>query len=203
MPTNDFLPIATDVGAYVDDQVTYAGSGYQLDGLQPGLTLGRRLNKMIRQGSVGSAVLGNLVVALLGLDFLDDGDLTTQTNRVKAMIQSLAAAAANPQMVTVPWSATPVFDCTAGNLLHPVFRIRLTGDVTSSTLTGVEVGMFITILVEEDGAGGHAFVPPANMPLDAIDTTANQQNVQSFHVVEVSNLNLVKLIPAGPMVLGV
>jgi hypothetical protein len=204
MAVNDFLPIATDVGANVDTQGAYAGSGYQKDGQQTGISLSREFNKMWRQGSVGTSVLGELVKDIVALDFLDDGDLATQVARVRAMITALASAGSNPQLVDVPFSATPVFDCAAGNLLHPCFRLRLTGNVTSSTLVNFQVGQIITIDVEEDNVGGWAFVPPTNVPMDAIDTTALQHNLQSFNVMlsGITFGGLVRLFPAGPLVLG-
>jgi hypothetical protein len=199
MAVNDFLPVATDPGAYVDTQGTYAGSGYQIDGLQPGITLGRRLNKCLRQGTVGTAVLGELVKNILSLDFLDDGNLATQVSRVQAVISALASSGGAPVEVDVAFSATPVFDCNAGNPVFVVFQIKLTGNVTSSTLVNLRKGQKIVFIIVEDSFGGHTFTWPTNVnaPGD-IDTTTSVVNRQEFVVHQP--FGTVIASATGPMV---
>jgi hypothetical protein len=198
MPASEFLPIATDVGAYVDTQIAFAGSGYQTDGLQPGITLGKRLNKCLRQGSVGAAILGYLIVNLLDEDFLDNGDLATQAAQVQALVSAIASGSASvPSILVVSFSATPTFNMAAPSLnqVHPVFEITLTGNVTSSSVSGAfTAGQIVTFHIAQDATGGRTFVPPAGVPIDTIDSTAHQVNSQSFYV-----LADLSLMPVGPM----
>lgn len=81
-------------------------------------------------------------------------------------------------VVNVTYSATPTFDASIGNL----FKITLTGNVTSSTLTGlVSVGLQpVTFMIIQDGVGGHTFAWPANIIGGmSISGTAGAVNVQS------------------------
>lgn len=63
--------------------------------------------------------------------------------------------------LTVAFSATPTFPATTQVQL---FKMTLTGNVTSSTLTlvGVTAPAFILFELTQDGAGGHTFAWPAN-----------------------------------------
>ena len=59
----------------------------------------------------------------------------------------------------IPYSATPVF--IAGNYSN--FAITLTGNVTSSTITGGVIGQVITIDVCQNSTGTYTFAWPANL----------------------------------------
>jgi len=79
--------------------------------------------------------------------------------------------------VTVPFSATPTFNAATSNS----FIITLTGNVTSSTLTGATAGQIITLQIIEDGTGGRTFAYPPNVKGGmSISTAANAVNTQSF-----------------------
>lgn len=78
--------------------------------------------------------------------------------------------------VDVTFSATPAFNSNLGNL----FKITLTGNVTSSTLTGPAGLQVITFMIIQDGAGGHTFAWPPNVVGGmTISGTASAVNVQS------------------------
>lgn len=196
MPTVDYLPVATGVGANVDSQAAFAGSGYQTLGFTSGVALSRQINKCLRQSSMIGAAVANFIANELSINVLDDGNLANLITNLTNAIAALASAGSVPKVDTVPWSATPVFDCTAAavNVLHPVFEITLTGDVTSSTLLHAQPGSIITFHIVEDGPGGHAFVPPVSVPMDNIDNAGSQVNTQSFHVLTDGSL-----VPASPM----
>lgn len=111
----------------------------------------------------------------------------------------------NPTEIDVTFSATPVFDCSQGNPLHPVFFIGLTGNVTSSTLTNVQGGMLITFHVMQIGdVGGFSFVAPYNVPMADINSSyaetvrVGQMCTQSFNVINNDTAGLV-IVAAGPM----
>src|SRR5712664_2667718 len=62
-------------------------------------------------------------------------------------------------MTTISFSATPTFDASQSNM----FTITLTGNVTSSTLTGAEAGQWLEFLICQDAVGGRTFVWPTQV----------------------------------------
>lgn len=92
--------------------------------------------------------------------------------------------------VAVAFSATPNFNAALGS----TFKITLTGNVTSSTLTGAVAGQIIIFEITEDGTGGRTFAWPTNVKNpQSIDTTAGAKNVQAF-IYDGANA-----YPLGPM----
>lgn len=80
---------------------------------------------------------------------------------------------------TVTFSATPVFNASA--FLSPVFKITLTADVTSSTISNPTSGQRITFIIVQDGTGGHNFAWPTNTKGSSnIGGNAGEVSVQSF-----------------------
>lgn len=183
--TNDFLAFAIGGGANVDSQATYAASGYVGPGFNTGTAFSSQLNKVWRQSATWANVLG-LFLNQAQLDALDNGSpatlLTSLTTAVKAAVGQTA------QVVT--FSATPVFDCSKGLK----FEITLTGNVTSSTLINVPVGVTIVFTIKQDGTGSRTFVPPVGVPLDTIDPAANSVSIQKF---EVASTGVIRV--SGPM----
>lgn len=77
----------------------------------------------------------------------------------------------------VTFSATPVFNAAAASS----FDITLTGNVTSSTLTGPGGGQMIVFAITQDGVGGRTFVWPTNVKgAMTIDPGVNKKSVQAF-----------------------
>jgi hypothetical protein len=62
-------------------------------------------------------------------------------------------------LTTVSFSATPTFDASTAS----TFKLTLTGNVTSSTLSNAVAGEPINIEICQDATGGRTFVPPANV----------------------------------------
>jgi hypothetical protein len=82
-----------------------------------------------------------------------------------------------PSLVTVPFNATPVFDGSTGS----AFGITLTGNVASSSIANLVVGIEYIFLITQDGAGNHTFVWPAGtIGGMVIDPTAGSVSVQAF-----------------------
>jgi len=70
----------------------------------------------------------------------------------------------SPQLVygnfdTIPYSATPVFPAAS----YSNFAITLSGNVTSSTITGGTTGQLATMNICQNATGGYTFVWPANV----------------------------------------
>lgn len=76
---------------------------------------------------------------------------------------------------TVSFSATPTFTCgsaTAGTV--DVFKLTLTGNVTSATLTGCTTGQAITLVICQDGTGSRTYAGPTTVKnFPTINSTAN------------------------------
>jgi hypothetical protein len=171
MPTVDYLPLATGGGAIVDSQGAFAGSGYQTNGQGVGITVPAQVNKMWRQSSVVAAALANYISTALAVDVLDDGNVAALTAK---MVTAFRVAAGG--LVSVAYSNTAIFDGLAGT----IFEVTLTGDMLLPTFINVVQGARYTFIIHQDGAGGHAFTPPANLPADPISLVLSTTNVQSF-----------------------
>jgi hypothetical protein len=116
------------------------------------------------------------------------GDLSNQTQ--------IFPSATSPVMgseVTVPFSATPTFDCTL--VRGPVeFYLPLTGNVTSSTLIANFAGQIVMFRIVQDATGGRTFVWPTNVKNPGIiGAAANQITSQAFYVAGNGNA-----YPLGP-----
>lgn len=74
MPTNDFLPFATDSGATVLPQSDYLALPARGTGYQNGMLPAARFNKPIRQAAFVASMIGDFVVKHAVADFLDDGN---------------------------------------------------------------------------------------------------------------------------------
>ncbi len=100
-----------------------------------------------------------------------------------ARAQSLVAQ--RPFLVqTVTFSATPTFDASKS----PTFKITLTGNVTSSTLTSAEDGMLLIFTICQDATGSRTFVWPTQLQGTlAILATANSCTTEMFHYSSASN----------------
>lgn len=89
----------------------------------------------------------------------------------------LRLSRSNEILNTLAFSATPAFNF----LLGPVQSITLTGNVTSSTISGATAGMLLVFCIIQDGVGGRTFAWPANVKGDIISGTASIHNVQVFY----------------------
>jgi hypothetical protein len=80
-------------------------------------------------------------------------------------------------LTTVAFSATPTFDASTA----ASFKLTLTGNVTSSTLSNAVAGEPISFELCQDATGGRTFVPPANvLNMGTIVSTANACSTQEF-----------------------
>lgn len=112
--------------------------------------------------------------------------VTTKTDRVNVLadarpdvFSNVFSGGASFNSAAVAFNATPTFNATS--VASQLFKMTLTGNVTSSTLAGATAGQIITFEITQDGTGNRTFVWPVNVvnPM-VIDGTANAINVQSF-----------------------
>ena len=80
---------------------------------------------------------------------------------------------------TVPYSATPIFPAAS----YSNFAMVLTGNATSSTITGGVTGQLATIDVCQNGTGGNTFVWPTNL-LGAPPVTAGSGSCTGVTAVD-------------------
>ena len=179
----DYLPVATGAGNNADSQANFQGSSYQELGFVNGIAQPYQANKIMRQSSMIAAAVANFISNELNINVLDDGNLATLITNLTAAIVA-AAKGGTTGIVSVPFSATPVFDASQGTK----FEIVLTGAVTSSMLINVTPGQRLEFIVKQDGTGGHPFAPPANLPMAQISTAASKTNIQAFLVDSGSNV---------------
>ena len=105
MPEVDFLPYATAVDANVEDQTDYAADSTTTEGQQTGLAKSAVFNKIWRQGNFIAAAIANVVSQVLGVDVLDDGNLSGLITKIKNTITSLAWT--NPNLTGTATAPTP------------------------------------------------------------------------------------------------
>lgn len=185
MAASDYLPVATGVGANVDSQTNFNGSGYQTQGFTSGTAQSLQCNKVWRQASMVAAAVTNFIVNMLGINVQDDGNLSAL---VAKLTQALRQGAHG--LVVIAFSSTPTFDASTAD----TFEITLTANVTSSTLSNIVAGQQLTFIIHQDGVGSRTFAPPASLPLATIAPGANKTSVQKFIVS-----NALALYPVASM----
>lgn len=96
--TIDFQPIATGGSANVESQAQFlvdlAPGGALQNGFQSGVAPSAKYNKVMRQTSIMSAAIANLIGNTLGVSVLDDGNLASLITNLTSAIQQTAAAGA-------------------------------------------------------------------------------------------------------------
>ncbi|HET9837482.1 MAG TPA: hypothetical protein VFR84_04545, partial [Candidatus Angelobacter sp.] len=175
-------------------QVTFSGATFNFDNYAP-----------VTQGNfaplTGTAVSGNLSVAgnvtatgtVMGSNIpstilqqiFNSGTGLTQRTGLNATAGLQCADNAGTlrtdcrlgTFTTVTFSATPTFDASAA----ATFKLTLTGNVTSATLSGAVAGEPLAFLVCQDAVGGRTFAPPANvLGWVTVPATANACALETF-----------------------
>lgn len=97
---NDFLPLATGVGATVIDQATYLAAAWRGTGFQAGIADPAQVNKVWRQGSVMAAAIATFIVSEISQDVLDNGDVNALAAQIALAIQQTAIIKPAPRIIT-------------------------------------------------------------------------------------------------------
>lgn len=120
--TVDYLPIANGGGANVETQAQYVTDlnpgGSLQDGYQAGTALSAQVNKTLRQSSMISAAVANVISNVLGIDVLDDGNLANLIANLQAAItaSSFTTGDMKPTIKTVADAGWVLFnDGTIGS----------------------------------------------------------------------------------------
>jgi len=132
----DYLPIATAGGANVDSQADFVGSGYQTLGFQAGLAQSKQLNKAWRQSSMMAAALANFISEVLGINVLDDGNISALITNLTNAILAAGLIGVNSTPITVNAAVTTPqnlmsFTLPAGllNRVNKAIRITASGTI--------------------------------------------------------------------------
>ena len=190
--TTNFVQVDTGKKNIMDDTTYGANSqrlnGFALDDLVPSVLL----NKMLYQPTTFCAAMGQML-ANKGYS-TSDSDINALATAL-AVLLTQADFAFVTKIVSIPWSATPVFDASQSWQ----FYMLLTGNVTSSTLSNTSPGQKITFCWQQDSVGNRTIVYPSNVhSWGAPMPTANYVTTQVFEVLPSGIL-----YPASPPASGV
>lgn len=175
MSTVDYLPIATGVGANVETQGAFVGSGHQTNGFSAGLAQSLQVNKCLRQSSVVIAALANLISQDLSISVLDDGNLAALILNLRLAMRGGPVLNTTPVIVNANTSGAqtlmslPALPAGLLNVVGRTLRIRAHGqftpiNTTESFILGLNGNSVITIIA------GSA-TTPHNWSADILITT--------------------------------
>jgi hypothetical protein len=157
-------------------QVSFSGAGFNFDNYAPlnlgpfapptGNAVSGNLNVNGNVAATGTVTGSNIPNNILQQIFDSGSGLTPRTSfNCAAGIKCSDNAGASRTdarlgtFATVAFSATPVFDAGTAT----TFKLTLTGNVTSSTLSGAIAGEPLAFLICQDSTGGRTFAPPGNV----------------------------------------
>jgi hypothetical protein len=121
------------------------------------------------------AANGDLTCAQVAFNQVSGAPTNLSQDGVTGQVSS--AKSINSPYTTVTYGATPTFNAALGN----AFKMTLTGNVSSSTLSNPKAGEIISFQICQDGSGLHTFVWPTNVVNPtAIDSTASGCTNQVF-----------------------
>lgn len=135
--------------------------------------------RIVNDGSTGNhfTELGSIIDGTGAAPLLFQLGVIGGTNNATLNVPLYATGLATPVTV-VSFSTTPTFSASEAG----AFQITLTGNVSSSTLSGATAGQFLLFRVIEDGTGGRTFTWPTNVKgAMAITETAGAVNQQLFY----------------------
>ena len=178
--TNEFLPVATGIGANVEDQVDFVGSAVQLAGFLDGPVDAPTANKIWRQSSTWAAVLGQVICDYAAANADDDGNVAEIEANFATAIEGIVAPfvvhygtdTGTQNNLTVNTSPAVTVTPTAG--MPFAIRAAFTNSSTSPVIT-------------VNGFGPYTLVMPSGGPLQVGQIDPNGYN---FMIYDGSNMEL-------------
>lgn len=147
--TNDFLPFAAGGAANVLTQAQYAALGSVLtNGFTSGTAVSQQLNKVWRQSSLMSAILGAFVADVTGQNVVDDGTTATILSNLMAAIMLAGYAddtgAVNAYAITLSPTPLAYYDgmrvgfstVNANTTTNPTLNVNGLGAITITSSIG-------------------------------------------------------------------
>jgi len=133
-------------------------------------------------GATGKSVdgSGNVTWTLAEIGAADDTAVLKLTGAqtvsgVKTFSSRSVHAGAYTPSLTPAHSATPTFDCAAGNVFEPGV---VTSNITSMTMSNPVAGQTVNVILKQDATGGRTIAVPSGAKIDgAPNTGANRINV--------------------------
>ncbi len=158
--TNDFQPLAGAAGANVLTQAQYlALSTLLADGFSSGILASNQLNKVLRQATIMSAVVGQLIADATGQNATDDGTTATlEANLARAIrgdvwqgadtgaANAYAMALAPPPAAITPGMLVGIRGIVAGNTGASTFNLSGLGalQIQGPGAAAMQGGEFVT-----------------------------------------------------------
>lgn len=90
MAVNQFVPVATGGGALVEPIADYLIDPVTAQGNQNGIADPAKVNRQLRQGTFPTAAISQFMCDVLGIDILDDGNLTEYKTNFEVAIAAFA-----------------------------------------------------------------------------------------------------------------
>lgn len=152
MATNDFTPFAVGGSANVITQAAYVAlTSLTQNGFQTGIAQSNQLNKVWRQSSIMSAVLGQFIVNTTGQNATDDGTtatlLTNLINAISANSEATIGAVRNLAMSVTAASASAtltadeiVVGSALGGLKYTLASFSKTINLATTGAGGMDTG---------------------------------------------------------------
>ena len=175
---------ATD--AALRDRTTHTGTQAisTVAGLQTALDSKAPINATLTDAAASSTLPATTATALTALlqtvrnclKWLLANTVQTSGDQTVAGVKTFSSrsvhAGAYAPSLTPAHSATPTFDCAAGNVFEPA---AMTGNVTSITLSNPAAGQTVQIRFQQDATGGRTVAVPSGAKVDgSINTAANR-----------------------------
>jgi len=126
-------------------------------------------------GSTGKSVDGSANVSwtLAEMGAADDSAVLKLTGAqtvagVKTFSSRSSHAGAYTPSLTPAHSATPTFDCAAGNVFEPGV---VTSNITSMTMSNPVAGQTVNVILKQDATGGRTIAVPSGAKIDGSPNT--------------------------------
>ena len=186
MPSNNFLQFNPGQANQESDSTyssdTNRSGGFPVDAIWPSPLA----NKTLYQLSTMVAALATFITNR-GYNAQDTSLPTLITNLTSALLSGAS------QLIAVAYAAAMAFAASGASIT--VFETTLTGNVTSSTLTGVNPGNILIFVIHQNSGGGHTFVWPTGFgSAGVVDPTGSATSTQQFVIDGSGNPH-----PLGPM----
>lgn len=176
LDSNGAIPAGSFV--YGNAELSPAGTYYTVTVTSGGVTVWGPMNWAVGPASLYSGSLYPNVVVLPSFAGISGvSSVFGRTGAVVATSGDYNEGQVTPVLVTVTFSATPTFNCATGSS----FKMTLTGNVTSSSLSGAQAGQRLYFEIIQDATGNRSFAWPANfIGVPDVNRAPNGVTVASF-----------------------
>lgn len=174
--TSNFLPWGPSSGSAVQEtDAQYLADQNRLTGAPVNADFPSALaNKLFVQLAAMVYALGQFI-ANQGFN-ASDANLATLITNLTAALQAVVT----PNVIVVPFSATPNFAGPVAPTPLVTFEMTLTGNVVTPTTSNLVPGQIVTYIFHQDGPGGRLLNWPTGFSGGLIDTAPNRTSSQQF-----------------------